>query len=89
VPSVTVRRGGLGQTVLMARGSRGYCALDVWVDGYYAPLLESISFDDVVNMDLVKAAEVYRAPREVPPRFQRPGADCGAVVVWTSAPGDR
>jgi hypothetical protein len=88
VPSVSVRRGGLGQTVLMARGSRGDCALDVWVDGYYTPLLASISFDDVVNMDRVKAAEVYRAPREVPPRFQRPGSDCGAVVVWTSAPDD-
>jgi hypothetical protein len=58
------------------------------VDGYHAPLLESLSFDDVVNMDQLKAAEVYRALREVPPRFRRPGADCGAVVLWTSAPDD-
>ena len=87
VPSVSVRRGGLGQTMLMTRGTAGDCQMDVWVDGYYTPLMASLSFDEVVSMDQVTAAEVYRTWRDVPQRFQRPGADCGAVVVWTVAPG--
>jgi hypothetical protein len=88
VPSVSLRRGVAGQTTLVTRNTAGYCPLDVWIDGYHTPLLASLGFDDVVNMNHVKAAEVYRSWREVPQRFRRPESDCGAVVVWTSAPDD-
>jgi hypothetical protein len=85
VPSVSFRSGIAGQTVAVARGPQGYCALDVWVDGFFTPLMASLSFDDLVTMDHLKAIEVYRSWREVPQRFRRPFGDCGAVVVWTTA----
>jgi hypothetical protein len=87
VPNVTVRNAGAGQVVPLARSLRGgYCQLDVWVDGYYAPMLGTLSFDDVVSLNNLKAIEVYRTARDVPARFQRTDNDCGAVLVWTSAP---
>jgi hypothetical protein len=45
------------------------CYMDVWLDGVATPSIAAI--------------EVYTGSSQVPPRFNKSGANCGVIVIWT------
>lgn len=91
VPFVQVA-GGLSKTVtLRAPFGRGRCIPTVYVDGHAVPADGEMSVNDMVSGSTVSAVEVYDRPALAPPEFSPRGRsqDCGVVVIWTRAPGER
>jgi carboxypeptidase family protein len=58
------------------------CVPNVFLDGMYFPLIGE-SIDDIIIPTALEGIEVYAHPTEVPVEFQRPGNNCGAIVLWT------
>jgi hypothetical protein len=61
------------------RGNSGPCIMHLIIDGV---LYERGIIDDL-NADWIEAIEVYNGLSEVPAQYNRTGAVCGVVLVWT------
>ncbi len=64
------------------------CYLNVFVDGlphFVAPSAEPPNLDQFLVM-AIEAMEVYRSNAETPIQFQRAGASCGVLLLWTRRP---
>lgn len=64
------------------------CSVQYWLDGTPIPPRTGFELDAVSPRD-VAGIEVYRGASETPARFQRQGAMCGVVVIWTRDPSER
>jgi len=82
---------GAGGTVIAGRqirlaggqGGAGVCPLPLILDGVLVPLREGLTIDRVVNLQDVRAIEVYVSGPAVPADLANGNTECGAVVVWT------
>ncbi len=82
-PGVQIARGqGFGDRVLMrGTGFNAYCAPTVFLDGMRVFNVDG-DLDAIVNVQDVRAIEVYTRGGSVPVQFQTLEG-CGALVVWT------
>ena len=69
-----------GQAIL---GS-GYCRPDIWIDGSRITNDELFPFDMMVQVNDVRAVEVYAHQGTVPPDLASTSG-CGVIGVWTGA----
>jgi hypothetical protein len=79
-------RGGLGNQVVMTRGSGARnCIPTMFVHGMpYSGMLDDFVADDI------EALEVYVGVSEIPTELDKNGRGiCGAIVVWTRDPNKR
>ncbi|HEX5521223.1 MAG TPA: TonB-dependent receptor [Longimicrobiaceae bacterium] len=60
------------------------CPILYYVDGVPA---RGYNIDDMPARD-VEALEIYRGPSQVPVEFDRAGAMCGLIVIWTRIEGE-
>jgi hypothetical protein len=91
VPGVTLRPNGSGYLVELGRGQgqidnsalANYCAPSYFIDGVFYPLppIQTPSLPIVPGEIL--AIEVYSDMISAPPQYQRRGAACGIILVWT------
>ncbi|MCH7476120.1 MAG: carboxypeptidase regulatory-like domain-containing protein [Gemmatimonadetes bacterium] len=64
------------------RGSRGQCPPLVFMDG--TQLGSTLDFNiNQLNPDVIQGVEAFSGPSQVPAEYNRPGADCGVILVWT------
>ena len=77
VPGVTVTN-----NAVFSRRSFRACPMNTWIDGVRT---RDVRLDQIWAMDVL-AIEVYRSITETPLEFGSPGAQCGALVVWTGPP---
>lgn len=83
-PGVQVVPGGFGQRVLMrGMGFQAYCSPSIWVDGMRVMNMDG-DLDAFVNVQDIKAMEVYPRGGTVPVQFQTLEG-CGSLVIWTGA----
>jgi hypothetical protein len=90
------RRGG-GLLVLTSRGrsrtimgrsisgreGEGVCVPLFFLDRLYIGDSNSMDIDDLLPLVDVEAIEVYTSTAGLPQEFNRPGAACGVVAIWT------
>jgi hypothetical protein len=70
---------GFGLDVRTTEG----CRPTVYLDGIRYPLLRGETIDEIVDPSILEGIEVYPHAAEVPPEFQGPGTNCGAIILWT------
>jgi hypothetical protein len=70
---------GLGGT----GGQPSVCPLALILDGVAIPMRGGTTIDQMVNVQDVRAMEVYTSGPSVPGDLQGPQTQCGAVVIWT------
>jgi len=87
---VTVYGGGANGNTIAGRGFRmaggqgpGVCPLPLILDGVYIKLQDGLTVDRIVNVQDVRAIEVYSTGPQVPAELANGQTDCGAIVVWT------
>lgn len=85
---ITLFRNSDGNQVAYGRGlatSLQGCPMGILVDGTPMTIGSNLSFsiDQFVNVQDIRAMEVYRSGQAVPAEFKRPETDCGAIIVWT------
>jgi Carboxypeptidase regulatory-like domain len=87
---VTVYGGGANGNTIAGRGFRmaggqgpGVCPLPLILDGVYIKLQDGLTVDRIVNIQDVRAIEVYATGPQVPAELANGQTDCGAIVVWT------
>ncbi len=87
---VTVYGGGANGNTIAGRGFRmaggqgpGVCPLPLILDGVYIKLQDGLTIDRIVNIQDVRAIEVYTTGPQVPAELANGQTDCGAIVVWT------
>lgn len=61
------------------------CPPLVFVDGTFAGSSETLDFDDLLAIEHLEGIELYNGPGGMPPEFNRSGANCGVISVWTLA----
>jgi hypothetical protein len=57
----------------------------VFLDGLLLGRGMALNLDGLLTANAIEAVEVYAGSGDVPPEFDRPGAECGAVSLWTRA----
>jgi hypothetical protein len=64
---------------------RGECPMLLFLDGMYVGTtgIEDIPIEQSIPLAVVAAVEVYSGAAQIPPEFNRTGADCGVLVFWT------
>ena len=67
---------------------RGCETVALWLDGLYVGSADEIDIDGFLNVRDIEAIEAYRGAAEMPARFMTAAIACGAVVVWTTPPGE-
>lgn len=89
---IYVYPGGPGQGAIIAGrafgiggtgGQPGVCPLALILDGVAIPLRGGTTIDQMVNVQDIRAMEVYNSGPQVPGELQGPQTQCGAVVIWT------
>ncbi len=87
---VTVYGGGANGNTIAGRGFRmaggqgpGVCPLPLILDGVYIKLADGLTVDRIVNVQDVRAIEVYATGPQVPAELANGQTGCGAIVVWT------
>ncbi len=61
------------------------CPVLLYLDGTY--LGNTVNHDlESVPLDAVEAVETFSRPAQMPPEYNRLGADCGVIGLWTRAP---
>jgi hypothetical protein len=83
--STTESPGGLNRADFVA-GARPACYMDVFVNGQLVFDSRQVAnglFDvNTIPPDHIEGIEVYSSPAQVPARFNRTGAECGALLIW-------
>ncbi|MDX2193785.1 MAG: carboxypeptidase regulatory-like domain-containing protein [Gemmatimonadales bacterium] len=81
---------GRNNTVVqMRRAQRGmdqrfaYCGPSWYING----VLMTYPVDDLIRPNDVDAMEVYTSMHSTPMAYQRPGFECGIILVWTKSTG--
>ncbi len=69
--------------IIKPRRGRQGCAPLVFVDGVWRGNTLDTDIDRHFHPSVVRAIEAYAGPADLPSEFNRFGADCGALVVWT------
>ena len=69
--------------VIKSRRGRQDCAPLVFVDGVWRGNTFDTDIDRHFHPSAVRAIEAYAGPASLPAEFNRDGAECGALVVWT------
>ena len=64
-------------------GGAGVCPLALVLDGVAIPMRGGSTIDQMVNVQDIRAMEVYNSGPQVPGELQGPQTACGAVVIWT------
>ncbi|MCU0624685.1 MAG: carboxypeptidase regulatory-like domain-containing protein [Gemmatimonadaceae bacterium] len=64
-------------------GQPGVCPLAFILDGVNIPLTQGVTIDQLVNVQDIRAMEVYNSGPAVPGELANGATNCGAVVVWT------
>lgn len=73
-----------GRTMKMGGGQGpGICPLPLILDGMVVALREGLTVDRVVNLQDVRAMEIYPTGPSVPAELANGQTECGAIVVWT------
>jgi hypothetical protein len=87
---INIYGSGASGAVIAGRGLRmaggqgpGVCPLPLILDGVYIKLQDGLTVDRVVNVQDVRAIEVYTTGPQVPAELANGQTDCGAIVVWT------
>ncbi|MCC6927716.1 MAG: carboxypeptidase regulatory-like domain-containing protein [Gemmatimonadaceae bacterium] len=74
--------GGFGHVILMrGMGFQAYCKPSIWVDGMRVMNIDG-DIDSFVNVQDIRAMEVYPRGGSVPVQFQTLEG-CGSLVIWT------
>ena len=89
VPGVIVMPGKRSGYDVFMRGGQailgsGYCRPDIWIDGSRITNDELFPFDMMVQINDVRAVEVYAHAGTVPPDLASTSG-CGVIGVWTGA----
>ena len=68
-----------------SRRTAASCPTLYFIDGVYAGDSgdQNTYIDMILSINMVTAIEVYSGPSQTPARFNRAGANCGAIVFWT------
>ena len=66
----------------MGIGGRGRGQV-VFMDGQYLGNSDYVLIDETINVDQLEAVEAYNTVASLPPEFNRRGAECGVIVLWT------
>jgi hypothetical protein len=61
------------------------CPPLVFLDGTFASNAATFDFDGLLAVDHLEGIEMYNGPGSMPPEFNRQGANCGVISVWTAA----
>ena len=78
------RGGGIDTRRYVIRPRRGRrCPALVFVDGLWVGNTIDTDIDRFVHPSAVLAIEAYSGPSDMPAEFNRSGAECGALVIWT------
>jgi hypothetical protein len=87
MPGFGVVPGDLGTGgVVVARRPAGFslqCFPIVFVDGTYVGNSREFDLDSYLDVQAIEAVEGYSGGAQVPPEFNRSGAECGVVALWT------
>jgi hypothetical protein len=82
VPHLRIIGPTVGQFSLVFQNPSGAtCVPTIFIDGRRGAIHELYGFAPEQLLGL----ESYSRPAAVPPRFQTPMSECGAIVVWTKA----
>ncbi|GBD32418.1 hypothetical protein HRbin33_01383 [bacterium HR33] len=65
------------------RISKGTCPPLFFLDGAYIGDADGLDIDEVVSVTHLEAVEAYVGGGGIPARFNRTGAACGVIVLWT------
>jgi hypothetical protein len=82
VPSVRIVGAGSTSERILMRGSFGYCAPDLYLDGMRLRDLDVRDINGWVQPDEIEGMEVYTSAGRVPPEFASMNG-CGSIVIWT------
>ncbi len=48
------------------------------------PFGSTLDFDiNRLDPDVIEGVEAFSGPSQVPAEYNRPGGDCGVILVWT------
>lgn len=87
MPGFNVVPGDLGTGgVVVARRPAGFtlqCFPIVYVDGTYVGNSREFDIDKYLDVQAIEAVESYAGGAQVPPEFNRSGAECGVIALWT------
>ncbi|GBD32712.1 hypothetical protein HRbin33_01686 [bacterium HR33] len=87
MPGFGVVPGDLGTGgVVVARRPAGFslqCFPIVYVDGTYVGNSREFDIDSYLDVQTIEAVESYSGGAQVPPEFNRSGAECGVIALWT------
>lgn len=61
----------------------GDCYPIIFLDRIYLGDTQSVDLDRAVPIQNLEAVEYYNATAGMPPEFNRPGAVCGVIALWT------
>ena len=72
-----------GRVIIRTRRSaRGQCPPLVYLDGTLWG--STLDFDiNQIDPDILQGIEAYSGPAQVPAEFNRTGAECGVILIWT------
>ncbi len=85
LPGVALPNGTSAGASFELRYGTKTCQPSVWVDGV-PQLGQTRDLDSYVNVDNLRAVEIYSQPGEAPTEFLAADRRCGSVVIWTRAP---
>ena len=85
LPGVAVPNGAPAEAGFDLRYGTNSCDPNVWVDGV-PQLGRTRDLDSYVNVDNLRAVEIYSQPGEAPTEFLAVDRRCGSVLIWTRRP---
>lgn len=62
------------------------CPVLLFLDGVAFGTTQTVDIE-VLPVEALEAVETYSRPAQVPPEYNRAGADCGVIAFWTRRPG--
>ncbi len=87
MPGFNIVPGDLGTGgVVVGRRPAGFslqCFPIVYVDGTYVGNSREFDIDSYLDVQTIEAVESYSGGAQVPPEFNRSGAECGVLALWT------
>ena len=85
VPGVKLLRVRSGNAVASTRGTtQDPCFVDVYLDGApFPPVVPGPLNIDELGVHLLAGVEFYPGGASLPPQYNRTGAGCGVLLLWT------
>ena len=79
---IDTRRYRIEVTTRARRTAAQECAPIIFLDGAYLGNTRDVDVD-VLPVDAMEAMETYALVGSIPPEFNRSGAVCGVIALWT------